>query len=134
MMGTGFGIGHQVVLSAEKLEYKLDDFEINVETAYDTRGKMMLGTFYTGGIWFKYGLNIQSPEPAERTVELLNHLEKNCRTTATLGRPVELIPHVMVNGKDINYTLPELASPEALMEERGLEAQESVFERGDPQE
>ncbi len=130
MMGTGFGIGHQAVLSAEQLGYQLDDFEINVETAYDTRGKMMLGNFYTGQVWFKYGLDVRSPEPPARTVELLNHLERNCRTTATLSRPVRLIPHVMVNGKEINYTLPELASPEAVMEERSSEAEESVFARG----
>ncbi len=132
MMGTGFGIGHQAVLSAEQLGFQLDHFEIDVETAYDTRGKMMLGNFYTGQIWFKYWLDMHCPEPPARAVEFLNHLERKCRTTATLNRVVKLIPHVTVNGREIDYTLPELAPPEALRAERGFKAAEAVFARGNP--
>jgi len=124
MMGTGFGIGSQAVRSAAQIGFQMNHFEIDIETAYDTRGKMMLGDLYVGQLWFKYWLDLQSPEPPTRAVEFLNHLERNCRTTATLSRAMKLIPHVIVNGREINYTLPELAPPEALRAERGFEAEE----------
>jgi len=132
MMGSGFGIGVQAVRSAAEIGFKLDNFEIDVETAYDGRGKMMLGDLYVGGLWFKYWLNVHSPEKPSRAVEFLNHVERNCLTTDILRRPVALVPHVMVNGKDINYTLPTQPSPEAVRRERGFEAEESVFARGYP--
>jgi len=132
MMGAGFGIGSQAIRSAGDIGFQLDHFEIDFETAYDTRGKMMLGDFYTGQIWFKYWLDVQSPEPPMRAVEFLNHLERYCPTTHTLRRPVKLIPHVLVNGREISYSLPELSSPEALLQERGFEADEGVFARGYP--
>lgn len=132
MMGTGFGIGSQAVRSAKQIGFQMNHFEIDIETAYDTRGKMMLGDFYTGQIWFKYWLDLQSPEPPSRAVEFLNHLERNCPTTQTLRRAVKLIPHVMVNGKEIHYTLPPQPSPEAVRGERGFAAEESVFARGYP--
>jgi len=132
MMGTGFGIGVQAVRSATEIGFQLDNFDIDVETAYDGRGKMMLGDLYVGGLWFKYWLNIHSPENNSRSLELLDHIERNCHTTNTLRRPVKLIPHVIVNGKEINYTLPPQPSPEAVRGERGFEAEESVFARGYP--
>ncbi len=132
MMGAGFGIGSQAIRSAGQIGFKMNHFAIDFETAYDTRGKMMLGDFYTGQIWFKYWLDMHSPEPPSRAVELLNHLERYCPTTHTLRRPVKLIPHVLVNGREISYRLPELSSPEALLQERGFEADEGVFARGFP--
>jgi len=132
MMGTGFGIGSQAVRSAQQIGIQMNHFAIDIETAYDTRGKMMLGDFYTGQIWFKYWLDMQSPESPSRAVEFLNHLERYCPTTHTLRWPVKLIPHVLVNGREISYRLPELSSPEALLQERGFEADEGVFARGFP--
>jgi len=127
MMGTGFGVGHQTILSAEQLGYRLDQFTIDVETAYDTRGKMMLGNLYTGQLWYKYRIDIQSPESPTRTVELLKEVERKCQTTHTLSRPVRLIPHVIVNQRQIDFTLPDLSPSKALLEERGFEVAETAF-------
>ena len=120
LMGTGFGIGTQAVRSAAQIGFQLDYFNLDVETTYDARGKMMLGDLYVGQLWYKYWLNLQSSEPPEHAVELVHHVERNCRTTNTLRQPVQLIPHVLVNGREINYTLPRQPAPETVRAEWGF--------------
>ncbi len=119
LVGTGFGIGTQAVMSAKAIGFHLDHFEIDVETAYDLRGKHMLGDLYVGQIWFQYWLNIHSPEPPSRALQLIDHLERHCRTTNTLRHPVRLIPHVIVNEREIEFSLPEQPAPEVVRAERG---------------
>ena len=119
LVGTGFGIGTQAVMSAKAIGFQLDHFEIDIETAYDTRGKHMLGDLYVGQLWLKYWLNIRSPEPPSRALQLVDHLERHCRTTNTLRHPVRLIPHVIVNGREIDFSLPEQPAPEVVRAERG---------------
>ena len=114
-------------MSAEQIGYQLSQFTIDVETAYDTRGKMMLGNLYTGQLWYKYWIDIQSPESPTRTVELLKDVERKCETTHTLSRPVRLIPHVIVNQREIDFTLPDLSPSKALLEEKGFDVAETAF-------
>ncbi len=130
LMGTGFEIGNQAIRSAAAIGYQIEHFTIEVETVYDMRGKAMLGDFYTGQLWFKYWLNLQSPESPDRALQLIDHLDRNCRATDTLRRPVPHIPHVVVTGQEIQYSLPALSSPEVVRAERGLEVDETVFRRG----
>jgi len=44
-----------------------------------------------------------------------------------LSRPVRLIPHVIVNQRQIDFTLPDLSTSKALLEERGFEVAETAF-------
>ena len=92
----------------------LDHYTIDVETAYDQRGKAMLGDFYVGQMWFKYWLNAQSAEPPARIVSLLDDVERQCRSIDTLRRPVSLVPHVIVNGEELALSLPALPRPETI--------------------
>ncbi len=121
MMGTGFGIGTQAVMSAKAIGFQLDHFEIDVETAYDTRGKHRLGDLFVGQLWFKYWLNIHSSETPSRARQLIDHVERHGRTTNTLRHPVRLIPHVIVNERDIGFSLPKQPAPEDVRAERGVQ-------------
>ncbi len=129
LMGTGFDIGNQAIRSAAAIGFQLDHFSIDVQAVYDMRGKQA-SNLYVGQIWFKYCLNLESPELPDRALQLIDHVDRNCRATDTLRRPVPHIPHVVVNGQEIQYSLPALSSPEVVRAERGLEVDETVFRRG----
>lgn len=127
LMGIGFGIGGQTVRSARELGFRLDGFELDVATAYDARGKLMLGDLYVGQLWYKYRLNLQSAESAARARQLLDHVETHCRTLDLVSRPARLVPHLVVNGREVDYSLPPQPSPDVVRAEWGLDVDESAF-------
>jgi hypothetical protein len=42
-----------------------------------------------------------SPEKEERIVELLKFMERSCYATNTLRQPVEVIPRLLLNGREV---------------------------------
>jgi len=80
-----------------------------------------LGDLFVGQLWFKYWLNIHSSETPSRALQLIDHVERHCRTTNTLRYPVRLIPHVIVNEREIEFSLPEQPAPEVVRAERSLQ-------------
>jgi len=68
-----------------------------------------------------YWLNIHSSETPSRALQLIDHVERHCRTTNTLRHPVRLIPHVIVNERDIGFSLPKQPTPEDVRAERGVQ-------------
>jgi uncharacterized OsmC-like protein len=128
MMGTAFGIGNQAVRSAELLEMSLDTLEIDVETAYDARPKMLLGDLYAGALWFSYKLKIQSKDSRATIRRWFEHVHWNARTLDTVRRPVPVVPQVVLNGVDIGFELPDLPSPEPTREMwRGAQLSDGAF-------
>jgi hypothetical protein len=76
-----------------------------VKGEFDQRGKFGLVDVPSACKRFTYQLDVQSPEKEERVVELLKFMERSCYATNTLRQPVEVEPHLRLNGHDVEFDL-----------------------------
>jgi hypothetical protein len=87
------------------LGVQIDKAELNVEGEFDQRGKFGLADLPSACRRFTYRLDLQSPEKEERVVELLAFMERSCYATNTLRQPVEVVPHLLLNGRQVELNL-----------------------------
>lgn len=76
-----------------------------MEGEFDQRGKFGLADIPSACRRFTYRLDLQSPEKEERVVELLAVMERSCYATNTLRQPVEVVPHLLLNGREVELNL-----------------------------
>ena len=72
---------------------------------FDQRGKFGLADVPSACKRFTYQLEVQSPETEERVVELLAFMERSCYATNSLRQPVEVVPRLLLNGREISVNL-----------------------------
>ena len=76
-----------------------------MEGEFDQRGKFGLADVPSACRRFTYELDLQGPEKEERVVELLKFMERSCYATNTLRQPVEVVPHLILNGRTVPVTI-----------------------------
>jgi hypothetical protein len=84
---------------------RIDKAELTVKGEFDQRGKFGLTDVPSACRRFTYELDLQSPEKQERVVELLRFMERSCYATNTLRQPVEVVPHLVLNGRKVTVPL-----------------------------
>jgi hypothetical protein len=84
---------------------RIDKAELTVKGEFDQKGKFGLADAPSACRWFTYELDLQSPEPEERVVELLKFMERSCYATNTLRQPVEVVPLLILNGRKVPVTI-----------------------------
>ena len=72
---------------------------------FDQRGKFGLADVPSACRRFTYRLDLQSPNGEERVVELLAFVERSCYATNTLRQPVEVVPRLVLNGREVAVKL-----------------------------
>ncbi|MFQ5540544.1 MAG: OsmC family protein [Candidatus Binatia bacterium] len=90
---------------ASYLDIKIDNAELSVRGEFDQRGKFGLADVPSACKRLVYELSLQSPEKEERIVDLLDAIERSCYATNTLRNPVEVVPQVRLNGKEVSLNL-----------------------------
>ena len=78
---------------------------LTVKGEFDQRGKFGLADVPSACRRFTYELELQSPETEERVVELLKFMERSCYATNTLRQPVEVVPHLLLNRREVSIDL-----------------------------
>lgn len=68
---------------------------------FDQRGKFGLADVPSACRRFTYELDVDSPEQAEKVKELLAFMERSCYATNTLRQPVEVVPRLLLNGRQV---------------------------------
>jgi hypothetical protein len=84
---------------------RIDRAELTVTGEFDQRGKFGLADVPSACRRFTYQLDLQSPDTEERVVELLAFMERSCYATNTLRQPVEVVPLLVLNGRDVAVSL-----------------------------
>jgi hypothetical protein len=87
------------------LGVQIDKAELSVDGEFDQRGKFGLADTPSASRRFTYQLDLQSPEKEERVVELLGFMERSCYATNTLRQPVEVVPRLLLNGREVEVNL-----------------------------
>ena len=77
----------------------------------NSRGKFGFADVPSACRRFTYQLDLQSPEKEERVVELLTFLERSCYATNTLRQPVEVVPRLLLNGREVAVNLEPAEKP-----------------------
>ncbi|MCH7570351.1 MAG: OsmC family protein [Deltaproteobacteria bacterium] len=90
---------------ASYLAIRIDKAELTVRGEFDQKGKFGLADVPSACKLFVYELTLQSPEKEERIVELLAAVERSCYATNTLRNPVEVVPQLRLNGKEVPLNL-----------------------------
>jgi len=91
----------QLTQCASHLGVQIDKAELSVVGEFDQRGKFGLADVPSACRRFTYELDLRSPEREERIVELLAFMERSCYATNTLRRPVEVVPRLVLNGREV---------------------------------
>lgn len=68
---------------------------------FDQRGKFGLADVPSACRRFTYELDVDSPEQPEKVKELLAFMERSCYATNTLRQPVEVVPRLLLNGRQV---------------------------------
>jgi hypothetical protein len=87
------------------LGVQIDKAELRVEGEFDQRGKFGIADVPSACRRFIYQLDLESPDKEERVVELLAFMERSCYATNTLRQPVEVVPRLVLNGRDVALNL-----------------------------
>jgi len=87
------------------LSVRIEKAVLTVKGEFDQRGKFGLADVPSDCRRFTYELELQSPETEERVVELLKFMERSCYATNTLRQPVEVVPHLLLNGREVSIDL-----------------------------
>jgi hypothetical protein len=87
------------------LGVQIDKAELRVEGEFDQRGKFGVADVPSACRRFTYQLDLESPDKEERVVELLAFMERSCYATNTLRQPVEVVPRLLLNGRDVTLNL-----------------------------
>lgn len=80
---------------------RIDSAELTVTGEFDQRGKFGLADVPSACRRFAYQLDLQSPEKEARVVELLAFMERSCYATNSLRQPVEVVPSLILNGREV---------------------------------
>ena len=91
----------QLTQCASYLGVQIEKAELNVRGEFDQRGKFGLAEVPSACKRFTYQLEVQSPEKEERVLELLAFMERSCYATNTLRQPVEVVPRLVLNGREV---------------------------------
>ena len=91
---------------ASYLGVLIESAELTVEGEFDQRGKFGLADVPSACRRFSYLLELKSAEKEERVVELLAFMERSCYATNTLRQPVEVVPRLLLNGREVAVHLP----------------------------
>ena len=97
---------------ASYLGVRIDRAELTVEGEFDQRGKFGLADVPSACRRFSYQLDLESPEKEARAVELLAFMERSCYATNTLRQPVEVVPRLILNGREVVVNLDRQVSDE----------------------
>jgi hypothetical protein len=84
---------------------QIEKAELIVKGEFDQRGKFGLADVPSACKQFTYQLDLQSPEKEERVVELLAFMEHSCYATNTLRQPIEVVPRLLLNGREVAVNL-----------------------------
>jgi hypothetical protein len=84
---------------------QIEKAELIVKGEFDQRGKFGLADVPSACKQFTYQLDLQSPEKEERVVELLAFMERSCYATNTLRQPIEVVPRLLLNGREVAVNL-----------------------------
>lgn len=84
---------------------RIERAELTVAGEFDQKGKFGLADVPSACRRFSYQLDLQSPEKEERVVELLSVMERSCYATNTLRQPVEVVPRLLLNGREVAVNL-----------------------------
>jgi hypothetical protein len=95
----------QLTQCASYLGVPIEKAELMVEGEFDQRGKFGLADVPSACKRFTYQLELQSPEKEERIIELLAFMERSCYATNTLRQPVEVVPRLLLNGREVAVKL-----------------------------
>ena len=95
----------QLTQCASYLGVQIDKAELSVVGEFDQRGKFGLVDAPSDCRRFTYQLDLQSPEKEEMVVELLAFMERSCYATNTLRQPVEVVPRLLLNGREVAVSL-----------------------------
>ena len=90
---------------ASYLGVRIDKAELTVKGEFDQRGKFGLTDVPSACRRFTYELDLQSLENEERVVELVEFMERSCYATNTLRQPVEVVAHLILNGRKVPITI-----------------------------
>jgi len=91
----------QLTQCASYLGVKIERAELAVKGEFDQRGKFGLADVPSACKRFTYQLDVQSPDDEQRVVELLQFMERCCYATNTLRQPVEVVPRLVLNGREV---------------------------------
>ncbi len=84
---------------------QIEKAELSVQGEFDQLGKFGLADVPSACKRFTYQLEVQSPETEARVVELLAFMERSCYATNSLRQPVEVVPRLLLNGREIAVNL-----------------------------
>jgi hypothetical protein len=84
---------------------RIERAELAVTGEFDQRGKFGLADVPSACRRFTYQLDLQSPEKEERVLELLAFMERSCYATNTLRQPVEVVPRLVLNGREVTVNI-----------------------------
>ncbi|HEU4342548.1 MAG TPA: OsmC family protein [Candidatus Binatia bacterium] len=91
----------QLTQCASYLGVRIESAELTVKGEFDQRGKFGLADVPSACKRFTYQLEVRSPEKEERIIELLTFMERCCYATNTLRQPVEVVPRLVLNGREV---------------------------------
>lgn len=95
----------QLTQCASYLGVQIEKAELMVEGEFDQRGKFGLADVPSACRRFTYQLELQSPQKEERIIELLAFMERSCYATNTLRQPVQVVPRLLLNGREVAVKL-----------------------------
>lgn len=95
----------QLTQCASYLAVRIEKAELTVKGEFDQRGKFGLADVPSACKRFTYELQLQSPETEERILELWKFMERSCYATNTLRQPVEVVPRLLLNGREVAVNL-----------------------------
>jgi hypothetical protein len=95
----------QLTQCASYLAVQINSAALTVKGEFDQRGKFGLADVPSACRRFTYDLELQSPETEERVVELVKFMERSCYATNTLRQPVEVVPRLLLNGREVPVNL-----------------------------
>ena len=80
---------------------RIERAALSVSGEFDQKGKFGLSDVPSACRRFTYELDVESPEDEQRVVELLAFMERSCYATNTLREPVEVVPGLRLNGREV---------------------------------
>lgn len=84
---------------------RVEAAELSVTGEFDQRGKFGLADVPAACKRFTYELRLKSPESEARVLELLTAMERSCYATNTLRHPAQVIPRLVLNGREVAVAL-----------------------------
>jgi hypothetical protein len=92
----------QLTRYASQLDIEIEDAEMDIRMAYDTRGKLLLADVSPACRDLTYTFKIKSPASSVKVQELLAMIERGCHTINSLKNPVPISGRLVHNGQEIS--------------------------------